>query len=71
MTSVTELLKEFKYDLKSMDIQGMSDSPDYKNLEWFTTKLERAIKADEQSNRYAEQEMKEFNSHLNIQSYTL
>jgi|TARA_B110000908_G_C10261905_1_gene459940 hypothetical protein len=67
MQNVRELLQELKNDLVTMDNQGMGDSPDYENLEWYTIKLERAIKLDDAW----KQEESEFNSHLSIESYNL
>jgi len=67
MQNVRELLQELKNDLVSMDNQGMGESPDYENLEWYTTRLEKAIKLDDAW----KQEESEFNSHLSIESYNL
>ena len=65
MQNVRELLQELKNDLVTMDNQGMGESPDYENLEWYTARLEKAIKLDDAW----KQEESESNTHLSIESH--
>jgi hypothetical protein len=69
MQNVKNLLQNWKHDLaQAGELMGTDletlDTRGFKNLEFQIKQLESAIKKDDQSKRWAEQEMADFNNHL-------
>ena len=76
MQNVKDLLQSWKHDLAHADSLTGTDhetlnSREFESLSFQIEQLEEAIKKDDQSRRYMEQEESEFNDSLNIQRYTL